>query len=46
MDPFLLKEVKKTCVVFWLKVAFYHVSQITTEELIKIVSYDSKDLNM
>lgn len=40
MDHFLLKEVKKTFAGFWLTVALYHVSQITTGELIlKIVSY-------
>ena len=51
MDPFLLaKEVKNRLLLVLAKVTLYQVSQITTEELIRIVSYivlnDLKDSNM
>ena len=51
MDPFLLaKEVKIDFCWFLAKVTLYQVSQNTTEELIRIVSYivlnDLKDSNM
>jgi hypothetical protein len=43
MDPFLLKWNQKDFVGFWLIVALYHGSQITTDELTKIVSFIEVD---